>query len=139
MTSRSVEDFLQRVREKYPVANPKLIHDNGSAFVSRDFQALVSRLGITSVHTRRNHPETNGTIERLNGTVRQEALRVTLPHPHRSATHCRLSATSSPSTTGFAYMLGSTSYDRRTCSSGAINRFSNRERSGSASPEPLGS
>jgi transposase InsO family protein len=56
MTSRSVEDFLQRVREKYPMANPKLIHDNGSAFVSRDFKALVSRLGITSVHTRRHHP-----------------------------------------------------------------------------------
>ena len=79
MTSRSVEDFLQRVRERYPLANPKLIHDNGSAFVSRDFKALVSRLGITSVHTRRNHPETNGKIERLNGTVRQEALRVTPP------------------------------------------------------------
>jgi transposase InsO family protein len=79
MTSRAAEDFLQRVREKYPMANPKLIHDNGSAFVSRDFNALVSRLGITSVHTRRNHPETNGKIERLNGTVRQEALRVTPP------------------------------------------------------------
>ena len=79
MTSRSVEDFLQRVREKYPLANPKLIHDNGSAFVSRDLKALVSRLGLKSVHTRRNHPETNGKIERLNGTVRQEALRVTPP------------------------------------------------------------
>lgn len=79
MTSRSVEDFLQRVREKYPIANPKLIHDNGSAFVSRDFKALVSRLGLKSIHTRRNHPETNGKIERLNGTVRQEALRVTPP------------------------------------------------------------
>jgi transposase InsO family protein len=79
MTSRSVEDFLQRVREKYPMANPKLIHDNGSAFVSRDFKALVSRLGLKSVHTRRNHPETNGKIERLNGTLRREALRVTPP------------------------------------------------------------
>lgn len=79
MTSRSVEDFLQKVRDKYPMENPKLIHDNGSAFVSRDFKALVARLGITSVRTRRNHPETNGKIERLNGTVRQEALRVTPP------------------------------------------------------------
>jgi transposase InsO family protein len=79
MTSRSVEDFLQRVREKYPTANPKLIHDNGSAFVSRDFKALVSRLGITSVHTRRNHPETNGKAERWVGITRQEALRVTPP------------------------------------------------------------
>lgn len=79
MTSRSVENFLQRVREKYPHANPRLIHDNGSAFVSRDFKALVSRLGLTSVHTRRNHPETNGKAERFVGTTRQEALRVTPP------------------------------------------------------------
>lgn len=79
MTSRSVEDFIQVVKERYPEAKPKLIHDNGSAFVSRDFKSLVSRLGITSVHTRRNHPETNGKAERWVGVVRQEALRVSPP------------------------------------------------------------
>jgi transposase InsO family protein len=78
-TSRSVQDFIPRVREHYPGGTPKLIHDNGSASVSREFKALVSRLHIQQVHTRRNHPETNGKIERLNGTVRQEALRVTPP------------------------------------------------------------
>jgi putative transposase len=79
MTSRSVEDFIQRMRERYPEQAPKLIHDNGSAFVSRDFKSLVSRLGITSVYTRRNHPETNGKAERWVGVIRQEALRITPP------------------------------------------------------------
>src|SRR4051812_14087142 len=49
------------------------------ASISRDFKSLVSRLGITSVHTRRNHPETNGKAERWVGVLRQEALRVTPP------------------------------------------------------------
>jgi transposase InsO family protein len=79
MTSLSVQDFIATVRGKYKDCSPKLIHDNGSAFISKDFKALLSRLDIQSVHTRRNHPETNGKIERLNGTVRQESLRVNPP------------------------------------------------------------
>jgi len=79
MTSLSVQDFIAKIREKYPDSSPKLIHDNGSAFISKDFKALLSRLDIQSVHTRRNHPETNGKIERLNGTIRQEALRINPP------------------------------------------------------------
>ena len=79
MTSRSVQEFLQRVRERYPQGRPMLIHDNGSAFVSRDFKLLVSQLDIQQVFTRRNHPQTNGKAERLNGVLRQEALRVTVP------------------------------------------------------------
>ena len=56
-----------------------LINDNGSAFISRDFKMLVSRLDIQQVFTRRNHPETNGKAERWNGLVRQEALRLMPP------------------------------------------------------------
>jgi transposase InsO family protein len=79
MTSRSVQEFLQRVRERYPEGKPMLIHDNGSAFISRDFKMLVSRLDIQQVFTRRNHPQTNGKAERWNGVMRQEALRPAAP------------------------------------------------------------
>lgn len=79
MTSRSVQDFIARIRQLYPNCFPKLIHDNGACFVSRDFKILMSRLDIQQIHTRRNHPETNGKIERLNGTLRQEALRLNPP------------------------------------------------------------
>lgn len=85
MQSRSVEDFIQRAREKFPQGHPKLIHDNGSQFISRDFKMLVSNLGIQQVFTRRNHPQTNGKSERLNGTIRQEALRIFCPGSFQEA------------------------------------------------------
>ncbi|MBY0469737.1 DDE-type integrase/transposase/recombinase [bacterium] len=75
MLGGSVENFVQRVKEKYPHARPRLINDNGSQFISHDFKRLLQKLEIQQIFTRRNHPQTNGKIERMNGTVKQEALR----------------------------------------------------------------
>ncbi len=46
---------------------------------------MVTELGIQQVFTRRNHPQTNGEAERLNGLVRQEALRPASPDSYREA------------------------------------------------------
>ena len=85
MLGSSVEMFVQKGKEKYPWAHPMLIHDNGGQFISKDFKELVSRINITSVHTRRNHPQTNGKIERMNGTVKSEALRPGCPSSYQEA------------------------------------------------------
>jgi transposase InsO family protein len=85
MTAASVQDFVQRVKDRYPHAKPMLIHDNGSQFISNDFKKLVSQLSITQVFTRRNHPQTNGKIERMNGTVKQEAIRPNAPDSYAEA------------------------------------------------------
>lgn len=85
MLGSSVEMFVQKAKEKYPFAKPMLIHDNGGQFISKDFKELVSRIDITSVHTRRNHPQTNGKIERMNGTVKNEALRPNSPSSYQEA------------------------------------------------------
>ena len=79
MTTKSVEDLFVRVREQYPEGKPKLINDNGSCYISKDFKALVSRLEIQQVFTRRNHPETNGKAERFFGSIRREALQLHYP------------------------------------------------------------
>ena len=79
MRSSSVQLFVQRVKEKYPDTRPMLIHDNGSQFISNDFKGLITRLQIQQVFTRRNHPQTNGKIERMNKTVKDEAIRVKRP------------------------------------------------------------
>jgi transposase InsO family protein len=85
MLGSSVEDFIQRVKDKYPFAKPMLIHDNGSQFISNDFKKLVTRLDIQQVFTRRNHPQTNGKIERMNGTVKNEAIRPGAPDSYAEA------------------------------------------------------
>jgi putative transposase len=85
MLGRSVEDFIVEVKEKYPHARPKLIHDNGSQFISHDFKKLMTTLEIQSVRTRRNHPQTNGKMERMNGTVKNEAIRPNAPSHYQEA------------------------------------------------------
>jgi transposase InsO family protein len=85
MLGSSVEDFIAKMKEKFPFAKPKLIHDNGGQFISHDFKKLVTSLEIQSVHTRRNHPQTNGKIERMNGTVKNEAIRPNAPASYQEA------------------------------------------------------
>ncbi len=85
MLGTSVEHFVQRAKEKYPFAKPMLIHDNGGQFISLDFKRLIANLEIQQVRTRRNHPETNGKIERLNGTVKSEAIRPNSPQTYQEA------------------------------------------------------
>jgi transposase InsO family protein len=85
MLGGSVETFVQRVKEKYPNAKPRLINDNGSQFISHDFKRLLQKLEIQQIFTRRNHPQTNGKIERMNGTVKQEALRPGAPSDYQEA------------------------------------------------------
>jgi len=85
MNGKSVEEFVLKVREKYPDRKPMLIHDNGSQFISNDFKKLVANIHLQSVRTRRNHPETNGKIERLNGIVKSEAIRPNSPQSYIEA------------------------------------------------------
>lgn len=85
MLGGSVELFVQKVKDKYPFAKPRLINDNGSQFISLDFKKLLHKLEIQQVFTRRNHPQTNGKIERLNGIVKQEAIRPNSPQSYQEA------------------------------------------------------
>ncbi len=75
MTEQSVTHFIQRVTYEYSYCNPMLIMDNGSQFISKDFKTLISRINIKPVHMRRNHPQTNGKIERVNRIVKNEAVK----------------------------------------------------------------
>lgn len=85
MLGSSVESFVQRVRDAYPNCKPKLITDNGSQFISRDFKMLLHQIDIQHVRTRRNHPQTNGKIERMNGSVKHEALFPNAPQSYSEA------------------------------------------------------
>jgi len=85
MLGSSVEAFVARVKEKYPHARPRLIHDNGGQFISLDFKRLLEKIEIQQVRTRRNHPQTNGKIERMNKSVKHEAIYPNAPSSYQEA------------------------------------------------------
>lgn len=85
MLGSSVEDLIIRVKEKYPVNDVSIVSDNGPQFISRDFKSLLSNLEVQHIRTRRNHPQTNGKLERFNGLIKQEAIRPSAPASYQDA------------------------------------------------------
>ena len=61
----------------------RVLTDNGSAYVSRVFQGLATRLGLTLKRTRPYRPQTNGKAERFIQTLLREWAYVT-PYRHSS-------------------------------------------------------
>jgi putative transposase len=63
-------------KERYPEADsPRLISDNGSQFISKDFEELLTLLEISHTHTSANHPQSNGKLERFHRTLKTEQVR----------------------------------------------------------------
>jgi len=60
----------------YPQAkNVRIISDNGSQFVSKDFEELLALLEFGHTFTSANHPQSNGKLERFNQTLKTEHVR----------------------------------------------------------------
>jgi len=75
MTEEDVEIVLQRALELFPEARPRLISDNGSAFIARDFKVFIREVGMTHVRTSPFYPQSNGKLERFHRTIKHDALR----------------------------------------------------------------
>ena len=79
MQESDVELVLQRAREKYPDAKPRVISDNGPQFIARDFKEFVRVSGMTHVRISPGYPQSNGKIERWHKTLKEDAVRVRPP------------------------------------------------------------
>lgn len=79
MTETDVEIILQRAREKFPQARPRIISDNGPQFVARDFKNFIRQCGMTHVRTSFSYPQSNGKLERWHKTVKGECIRPQTP------------------------------------------------------------
>lgn len=75
MQEYDVQLTLQKALEKYPGVNPRLITDNGSQFISRDFAEYLKQAGLSHIRTSVNYPQSNGKIERFHRTISEECLR----------------------------------------------------------------
>ena len=68
----TVEAALEKLPAARPAGEPRIVHDNGPQFVSRDWKGFLAWRGATSIRTRVAHPESNGKLERLHRTHRDE-------------------------------------------------------------------
>jgi len=79
MVEAEVETIIQRAREKFPEARPRIISDNGPQFIARDFREFIRLSGMTHVKTSPYYPQSNGKKERYFQTLKRECIRPKTP------------------------------------------------------------
>ena len=79
MEEIDVETILQRAREKFPGAAPRIISDNGPQFIAKDFKQFIRICGMTHVRTSPYYPQSNGKLERYHRTIKGECIRPGTP------------------------------------------------------------
>ena len=79
MTEADAEIVLQRAREKFLHARPRVISDQGSAFVARDFKEFIRLWQTSHVLCSPHYPQSNGKLERFHRTLKEQAIRPKTP------------------------------------------------------------
>jgi transposase InsO family protein len=74
MQEYDVQITVQRALEKYPSVKPRLITDNGSQYISKDFAEYLKFVGLQHIRTSIAYPQSNGKIERFHKTIHEECL-----------------------------------------------------------------
>jgi transposase InsO family protein len=70
MKEREVECILERAKELYPEARPRIISDNGPQFIAKDFKEFIRISGMSHVRISPYYPQSNGKIERWHQTLK---------------------------------------------------------------------
>lgn len=79
MTTYDMELTIQKAKDKYPDAKPRIITDNGSQFISKEFKQFIKQAELVHITTSVNYPQANGKIERFHRTISEECLRIKSP------------------------------------------------------------
>jgi putative transposase len=79
MREADIEVILQRAKENYPEAKPRIISDNGPQFIARDFKEFIRISGMPHVRTSPYYPQSNGKLERWHKSLKSECIRPGTP------------------------------------------------------------
>lgn len=79
MLEQDVEIILERARERFPKARPRIISDNGPQFIAKDFKEYIRLMGMTHVRTSPFYPQSNGKLERWHQSLKKECIRPKSP------------------------------------------------------------
>jgi putative transposase len=74
MREADIEVILQRAKENYPEAKPRIISDNGPQFIARAFKEFIRISGMTHVRTSPYYPQSNGKLERWHKSLKSECI-----------------------------------------------------------------
>jgi transposase InsO family protein len=74
-----IEIILERAKEQYPEARPRIISDNGPQFLAKDFKEFIRISGMTHVRTSPYYPQSNGKLERWHKSLKSECIRPGTP------------------------------------------------------------
>ena len=76
--SEVVQDALEEAGlDRAPkVRMPRLVSDNGSGLVGRDFRGYIEEVGLKHIFASPYHPQTNGKIERYHRSMKERVLLV---------------------------------------------------------------
>jgi transposase InsO family protein len=75
MQENDVQITIERALQRYGGVHPRVISDNGTQFIAKDFTDFMRIKGLQHVRTSVNHPQSNGKLERWHRTLSQECLR----------------------------------------------------------------
>ena len=79
MKEADAEIVIQRGREAYPQARPRIITDHGPQFIARDFKEFIRLWQTTHVLCSPYYPQSNGKLERFHRTLKEQAIRPKTP------------------------------------------------------------
>ena len=79
MKEADIEIILERAKERYPEAKPRIISDNGPQFIAKDFKEFIRISGMTHVRTSPFYPQSNGKLERWHKSLKRECIRPGTP------------------------------------------------------------
>lgn len=78
METLDVDLVVRRAHEEWIEGTdfqPRVISDNGPQYISNEFKRSIKELGLEHTRIRVAHPQSNGKMERFNGTAKREKIR----------------------------------------------------------------
>ncbi|MCL0064130.1 DDE-type integrase/transposase/recombinase [Dehalococcoidia bacterium] len=74
MQAQEIAEIVAIALEKVPGKRPRIVRDNGSQFVTKEWREVMRHFELEEIPIRVGHPESNGRIERYHRSVREEAF-----------------------------------------------------------------
>lgn len=75
MKENDVAIVQQAALEKIPGVPPRYITDNGKHFTGKEFQYFIALHGLTHLRTSPYYLQSNGIVERFQGTIKKKCIR----------------------------------------------------------------